>query len=87
MRTVIDLDPDLEARLRDLSHRRGVPLRQLINDILRAATDPGVHSVRAPYILPTRRLAIRPAVDIDKALAVADRLEEQEIARKLELRT
>ena len=86
MRTTIDLDPDVDARLRDLSHRRGVPLRQVINEALRAATHPDSGSERAPYTLPTRRLGIRAAVDVDKALALADRLEDQEIARKLELR-
>lgn len=86
MRTTIDLDPDVDARLRDLSRRRGVSLRQVINETLRAAAHPGSGAAPARYSLPTRRLGIRPAVDVDKALALAGRLEDDEIARKLELR-
>ncbi len=38
MRTTIDLDPDVDARLRALARERGVPLRTVINDALRAGT-------------------------------------------------
>lgn len=84
MRTTIDLDPDVNAHLRALARQRGVPLRVVINDALRASAHPS--SAEAPYVLPTRRLGIRPGVDLDKALALAGQLEDDEIARKLELR-
>lgn len=85
MRTTVDLDPDVDARLRALARERRVPLRQVINEALRAATAP---SVRAPerYVLPTRRLGLRPGVDVDKALALAAADEEVEVARRVELR-
>lgn len=84
MRTTIDLDPDVDARLRALARQRGVSLRVVINEALRARPHPA--SVEAPYVLPTRRLGIRPGVDVDKALRLAGELEDDEIARKLELR-
>lgn len=85
MRTTIDLDPDLDARLRALARERRVPLRQVINEALRAGTAP---SGAAPgrYVLPTWRLGLRPGVDVDKALALAAADEDAEIVRKLELR-
>jgi hypothetical protein len=85
MRTTIDLDPDVDARLRALARERGVPLRVVINEALRegVARRAGEHT---PYTLPSRPLGARPGVNFDKALALAAGLEDEEIARKLELR-
>jgi hypothetical protein len=85
MRTTIDLDPDLDARLRALARERGVPLRIVINDALRAGTQPGAGDA-PPYTLPSRRLGVRPGIDLDKALRLAGELEDDEIVRKLDLR-
>ena len=85
MRTTIDLDPDVDARLRALARERGVPLRTVINDALRTGTRPGAADAE-PYTLPTRRLGVRPGVDLDKALGLAGELEDEETLRKLELR-
>lgn len=85
MRTTIDLDPDVDARLRALARERGVSLRTVINDALRAGTRPDAAD-EAPYVLPSRRLGARPGLDLDKALRIASELEDEEVARKLELR-
>lgn len=85
MRTTIDLDPDVDARLRALARERGVPLRTVINDALRAGSQPGAVDA-APYTLPSRRLGVRPGIDLDKALRLAGELEDDEIVRKLDLR-
>lgn len=86
MRTTIDLDPDLDARLRALARERGIPLRSVINETLRAGLHPSPGVGAQEYALPSRRLGIRPGIDVDKALALAGELEDQEILRKLELR-
>jgi hypothetical protein len=87
MRTTIDLDPDVDARLRVLARERGVPLRTVINDALRAGTRPDADADSAPpYTLPSRRLGVRPGIDLDKALRLAGELEDDEIVRKLDLR-
>ena len=86
MRTTIDLDPDVDARLRALARERGLPLRTVINDALRAGTAPGPGGQQVPYRLPTRRLGVRPGINLDKALTLAHELEDDEIGRKLELR-
>lgn len=85
MRTTIDLDPDVDARLRALARERGVPLRTVINDALRAGTRPGGGDP-LPYTLPSRPLGVRPGIDLDKALQLAGELEDEEVLRKLELR-
>lgn len=85
MRTTVDLDPDVDARLRAMARERGVPLRTVINDALRAGTQPRAGAA-APYTLPSRRLGLRPGIDLDTALRLAGELEDDEIVRKLDLR-
>jgi hypothetical protein len=85
VRTTVDLDPDVDARLRALARERGVPLRTVINDALRAGTHPGADDATS-YTLPSRRLGVRPGIDLDKALRLAGELEDDEIVRKLDLR-
>lgn len=85
MRTTIDLDPDVDARLRAVARERGVSLRIVINDALREGTRR--ESVAdEPYTLPTFALGARPGVNLDKALQLAGQLEDDEILRKLDLR-
>jgi hypothetical protein len=85
MRTTVDLDPDVDARLRALARERGVPLRTVINDALRAGMQPATGAV-PPYTLPSRRLGVRPGIDLDKSLRLAGELEDDAILRKLDLR-
>jgi hypothetical protein len=85
MRTTIDLDPDVDARLRAIARERGVPLRTVINDALRAGTEVALLD-GGHYTLPSRRLGVRPGIDLDKALKLASELEDDEIVHKLELR-
>lgn len=85
VRTTVDLDPDVDARLRALARERGVPLRVVINEALRQGVGSGPHPA-GPYHLPSRPLGVRPGIDLDKALSLAGALEDDEIARKLELR-
>ena len=56
----------------------------MINEALRAGTHPV--TTATSYVLPTRRLGIRPGVDVDRGLTLAGDLEDDEVARKLELR-
>ena len=83
MRTTIDLDPDVDARLRAVARERKVPLRVVINDALRAGVG-GVAEI-TPYTMPSRRIGFRPEINLDKALRLAAELEDQEILRKIEL--
>jgi hypothetical protein len=85
VRTTIDLDPDVDAVLRATARERGIPLRTVINDALRAGIRPSRDRDDA-YTLPTRALGVRPGIDLDKALRLAAEIEDDEIVRKLELR-
>lgn len=84
MRTTLTIDDDLLAALRERAHRTGRPLKQVVNQTLRAGlTAPP--RIADPYRAPTFALG-RPRVPLDKALAVAAALEDEEIARELQQR-
>jgi hypothetical protein len=88
MRTTLTLDERIAKALKDVAHRTGRPLKQVVNDALRAGLAAGQAAAKA------RRYRVKPAalggivgsVDLHKALRLADALEDREIARKLALR-
>jgi len=82
VRTTVDLDPDVDARLRALARERGVTLRTVINDALRDGIRP--QGDPEPYKLPTFAMGLRPDINWDKALSLAAELEDEENIRKLE---
>ena len=85
MRTTITLDRDVADRLRALVRERGLPFKQVVNDVLRRGLHDGP---RAPerFHVEARPLGLRPGIDLDHALELAARLEDEETLRKLELR-
>ena len=78
------LDPDVAAELKRVARERGVSFKQVLNDAVRAGLRPA--GGPRPYRLPTFALRLRSGVDLDKALTLAARLEDDEVVRKLELR-
>lgn len=87
MRTTLTLDPDVAADLKRRVRRSGKPFRQILNDAVRA----GLRAQDAPPPRPYRLKPVSmggplPGVNLDKALALAADLEDEEIARKLALR-
>jgi hypothetical protein len=83
MRTTLTLDPDVADRLRTLARERGLPFKQVVNAVLRRGLDDGSHE---PFRVEARALGLRPGIDLDQALELAARLEDEETLRKLELR-
>lgn len=87
MRTTITLDDDVAAQLRRLAHETGRPFKHVVNDALRAGLFPQQPAVSpADLSFPTYPLGLRVEVDLDRARHLAAELEDDEIARKLELR-
>lgn len=88
MRTTLTLSDALFRRLKDEAHRTGRSFKHVVNETLEIglaadATPPGLK----PYkIEPSSLGRARPEVDLDRALAIADRLEEEAIARKIQAR-
>jgi Ribbon-helix-helix protein, copG family len=85
MRTTVTLDPDLAAKLRALARERGVSFKEALNSTLRRGLTSGGGS-QERYRLASRRLGLRPGVEIEHALRLAGELEDAETVRKLELR-
>lgn len=82
MRTTVTLDPDVEALLRSSMKQRGQSFKEALNSAIRT----GLTSSRprpARFRQKTFRMGAEPAFRWDKALAVAESLEDDEIARKL----
>jgi hypothetical protein len=88
MRTTLTLDDDLAETLRESAFRSGKPFKQVVNETLRAGLAAGEAPPRPQrYRLEPASLGgVRPGVDLDRALRLADALEDEGIARKLELR-
>lgn len=82
MRTTVTLDPDVEARLREVARERGVSFKEALNSAVRA----GLMATRRSreYRTPSRSLGLRPGVSLDKALQMAADLEDAEIVHDLE---
>ena len=84
MRTTIDLDETLLTRLRDQAHREDVSFRALLHRVLQRALEREGRKEEAPYRVPSIALGeVREGINLVKALALADALEDEEIIRKL----
>ncbi len=88
MRTTITLDEHIAKALKTAAHRTGKPFKQVVNETLRAglAVDHASAKPR-PYRIKTVSLGgIVGGGSLEKALQLADALEDEELARKLHLR-
>ncbi len=80
MRTTITLDPDVEELIRHRMHERRATFKDVVNEGLRAA----LRSKGASSARETRSFDLgNPAVDLDRALALAGALEDEERVRRL----
>lgn len=88
MRTTLTIDDKLANTLKDAAHRSGRSFKAIVNETLLD----GVQFQRArkkpkPYKLnPVALGGVRPGIDLDKALQLADRLEDEELVRKFRMK-
>jgi plasmid stability protein len=88
MRTTLTLDDDVAAALEKKADRSGRSFKDVVNEMLRAGLEAGLvsPSPRRYRLRPAHMGEAVPGIDIDKALRLAAGLEDEEVARKLELR-
>lgn len=85
MRTTVDIDRQLLKHLRAEAHRRGVSFKEFLNRVLYRGLEHRSRAETTPYRCPTFPVGI-PLRPLDQALAFADALPDEEIARELTLR-
>lgn len=86
-RTTMTLEPDVAEALRRRARRTGDPFKRSVNLVLRLG-------LQAEKARPVPRYRIRPVslggvvagIDLDRSLRLADALEDEAAARKLEQR-
>jgi len=87
MRTTLRIDDDIAEKLKDLARKEDVSFGRMLNRVIRAGLAAGksVSRPRKRFRQETFELG-EPAINLDKALALAGALEDEETARKLSLR-
>jgi hypothetical protein len=87
MRTTLTLDDRIAKALKAIAHRSGKPFKLVVNETLQAGLAAREAPKPRPYRLkPVSMGGVVPGVDLTKALRLAAALEDEEIARELELR-
>ena len=87
MRTTLTIDDHLAAELKRAALESNRSFKELVNETLQAGLRVRRRPRGKPYRLrPVSLGTLRRGVDLDKALWVADALEDEEIARELDLR-
>jgi hypothetical protein len=88
MRTTLTIDDRIAKQLKALAYRSGKPFKQVVNETLEAGIAGRETATRGrPYrVKPASLGGVVPGIDLTKALRLAASLEDEEIARKLELR-
>ena len=79
MRTTVTIDDATMRALEDVARRSNKPLDQVVHETLHAGLRAATGSTPKPYRLkPVRLGPVRAGVNLDKALALAERLEDNE---------
>jgi len=87
MRTTIRVDDELLQRLKAQARRENVSLTRLLNRTLRAGLQSGGARARKRAVYRERAHSLgTPHLGLDKALALAASLDDEEIVRELALR-
>jgi hypothetical protein len=87
MRTTLTIDDRIAKALKDLAHRSNRPFKEVVNEALRAGLSAKNERKAKPYVVrPVSLGGPLPGIDLDKALALADAIEDQELAAKMQLR-
>ena len=86
MRATVTLDPDVDRLLRGAMRERGISFKQALNGAVRAGLAPGRRQRRRRFVQKTYSLGPVQNFRWEKALSVAQAMEDEEITRKLSLR-
>ena len=88
MRTTLTIEDHIAEALKTAAYESGKSFKQVVNETLSAGLSAKQNPpITKPYKLkPTSLGGPKSGVDLDKALRLADALEDEEIVRKLYMR-
>jgi hypothetical protein len=86
MRTTLTIDDHIARDLKELAHKTGKPFKVVVNEALEAGliAHGTRRSPRKYRLTPAPLGKVRGGIDLDRALALADSLEDEERVRKIE---
>ena len=86
MRTTVTLDPDVERLIRDAMRERAISFKEALNEAARNGLRGKGRKHAKRFVQKSFRMGAAQEFRWDKALAVADAIEDEELTRKLTLR-
>lgn len=86
MRTDVTLGPGVERLLKDRLKERGVSLKQALNDAARFGLRAASRRAGKRFVQRTFAMGAAQEIRRDKALSLAEAMEDEERSRKLMLR-
>jgi hypothetical protein len=86
MRTTVTLDPDVERLIRDAMRERAVSFKEVLNEAARMGLSLNGPKRARKFVQKSFGMGASQEFRWDKALAVADAIEDEELSRKLTLR-
>jgi len=88
MRTTLTIDDQLAKALKDAAHKSNKSFKEVVNETLRAglAAKKTRGNARPYRLKPVSMGHVGTEYDLDKALQLADTLEDEELIRKLRMK-
>jgi hypothetical protein len=86
MRTTVTLDSDVERLIKDAMRERGISFKEALNEAARDGLRAKERKSAKKFIQKTYPMGAEQLFRWDKALSVADAIEDEELNRKLSMR-
>ena len=86
MRTTVTLDPDVERLIRDAMRERGISFKKALNDAARTGLHRDERKCSRRFTQAPFSMGANQYFRWDKALSVAEAMEDEELGRKASLR-
>jgi hypothetical protein len=86
MRTTVTLDPDVERLIRDAMRERSISFKEALNEAARTGLSGQKQNRLKKFVQKSYPMGEGQEFRWDKALALADAIEDEELTRKLSLR-
>jgi hypothetical protein len=86
LRTTVTLDPDVERLLRNAMKERSISFKEALNEAARSGLSMKGRRRSGKFSQTTFRMGDSRELRWDKALSIAESMEDEELARKIALR-